>query len=274
MLLLAVLPEALAVVRGHDHDRPVVDPELFQGVEEAPHDRVGGRHLAVVRGAVLAPEGLRRVVGDVRLVDVKQEEERLAGVRADPGLGERRRLVAGPLVVDRLDPGNRVDRILVEVEEHAQSGLGAQNVRGDGGPGRIAALLEEARKAPMGLAVEGEADVVPDTVLGREHAGQHRRVRRERHGARRVRVLEQPCVLREAVEKRGSNLGVPVQRKAVGAQRVDRDQDDRRIRKRAKGALLRARGQEEREQRRRGQACPTHLRHLPNRGYFAAPSAL
>ena len=90
VLVLAVVAEPLAVVGEEDDDRLVVDPFRFQETEEASDDRVGGRDLPVVGPRrVPAPEGLRRIVRRVRLVEMEEREQRLF-----------RRLSGDPLLED------------------------------------------------------------------------------------------------------------------------------------------------------------------------------
>ncbi len=94
-----VLPEALAVVRGDDHDGVRVD-----GAEEVREEIVGVAHLALVVGeralvlvalVVIREErgvGPRGRVGLVHLVGVDEEKGGTAGVGLEPGARLRERL--------------------------------------------------------------------------------------------------------------------------------------------------------------------------------------
>ncbi len=148
-------------------------------------------------------------------------------------------------------------------------GLVAQHVRRDGGARGVPLLLQVEGEVEVVIAVEDEPEVVAHPVLGRQLAREHGGVRGERHRARRVGVLEQPRVFDEGVDERRADLRVAVRRQVVGAQRVDRDQDDGRLRGRRDAPLgPPARDHEEAEQHRGGHA---HRRRNRRR---AAPAAV
>ena len=97
VLLLAVVPEPLPMVGDQEDDRAVVDAVALELPEELPDDAVARRDLAVVGRSVAAPERLGRLVGEVRLVDVQEEKERLRLHALDPGQGTTSGLAAGAL---------------------------------------------------------------------------------------------------------------------------------------------------------------------------------
>src|SRR5207247_6149081 len=85
VLLLAMVPQTLPMVGDEEDDRAVVDAVALELPEELPDDAVARRHLAVVRRSVAAPIGLRRLIGEVRLVDVQEEKERSGLHALGPG---------------------------------------------------------------------------------------------------------------------------------------------------------------------------------------------
>src|SRR5437764_806543 len=81
--------KSFAVIGYDEDDGAIVDAFRFQEREQLADDGVGRGDLAVVRIGIAAAKRLRRLVRDVRLVDVKEIEERFCGMRVDPLLRAR-----------------------------------------------------------------------------------------------------------------------------------------------------------------------------------------
>ena len=215
--------------RQDDDDRPVVDPELLQLLKKAADDRVGRGDLAVVGGAVAGEEGLGRDVRSVRLVDVKQEKERLLGLLGDPLNRPRGRLLSRPLVAGALPSASRADGVVIEVEEGSEPRLVPEDVRRNRGPRHVAVLLQVGRHVADHLAIEEEPGVVADPVLGRERTREKRGMRRKRQGNGRVRIREDPRLAREGVERRRFDLRVAVGGEAIRPECVNGNENDRGV---------------------------------------------
>ncbi len=97
VLLLPVVSEPLPVVGDEKDDGAIVEPLALQAVDELADDGVRRRDLGVVGRPVAGAEGLGRLVGEVRLEEVHEQEERLRLHALDPGQGAPRGLAAGPL---------------------------------------------------------------------------------------------------------------------------------------------------------------------------------
>ncbi len=247
MLVLAVVAKALAVVRKENHDRAVVQSPLLQEPQEPSDDLVGAGDLSVVGERVPASEGLGRLVGRVRLEEVQEREERLVSPPADPLRQKRRRLVAAALDAgERLVDLRRLDGVLVELETARDARRVREHDRRDGAARRVALLREIGRQRRGGRA-EGIPEVVPHAVLRRQQTREDRRMRRQRQGHVGVRVLVQDSVFSESVEVRRLDPPVPVRRKMVRPERVDRDQDDRRAGKNEAGVFPTRRREQPRE---------------------------
>src|SRR6185295_7634239 len=116
VLLLAVIAEPLAVIGKEHDDGPIVETQALELVEEPADDSVRRRDLAVVSVRIAGAERLGRLVRRMRLVEVKQEEERFALARLDPIESEPRGLPSRPLAAAEGLAGAQVDRRLEEVE--------------------------------------------------------------------------------------------------------------------------------------------------------------
>ena len=93
----AVIAQPLAVIATENDERLIVEAARFQFGEEAADDGVGGRDLAIVWIAVLRFERLDRLVGRVRLEEVKKEKEWTGLHTIDPAESHARCFVAAPL---------------------------------------------------------------------------------------------------------------------------------------------------------------------------------
>src|SRR6185295_8000603 len=107
------------------------------------------RDLAVVSVRIAGAERLGRLVRRMRLVEVKQEEERFALARLDPIESEPRGLPSRPLAAAEGLAGAQVDRRLEEVEALGEAGFATQDVARNRRSGRIAGGLEQARQEGM-----------------------------------------------------------------------------------------------------------------------------
>ncbi len=73
----------------HENDQRVfIEPFVFEHREKATHQVVDIGHLTVVAPdavrAILAPIGLRRIIGRVRIVKMDKGKEGLVGLLSDP----------------------------------------------------------------------------------------------------------------------------------------------------------------------------------------------
>ena len=226
---LVVLPEALAVVRNHGHDRVVFvarGPEPFQDASELC---IGERDLAVV-GPVLERRVVRRrrPVGRVRIVEVEPGQEGPPVLVSEPGQGRVHRFV-GRALRGAGGPALGFVEALAEVSNPCWKPKAAgDRVGRDEGPGAIALPLEEGGQGQV-LRAQGEDDVVAHAVHGRVVAGQDGGVRRagERNGGQGVlEARSAPC---EGIEHGGARPRVAIGAEAVRAQGVDRHQENVRM---------------------------------------------
>ena len=81
VIAFAVIAQRLSVVGGHDDDRSIEELPPLEGFQQTPDLRVGEGDLGDIRIRVSRSEGFGRVVGPVRVVEVRPQKE--AGV-ADP----------------------------------------------------------------------------------------------------------------------------------------------------------------------------------------------
>jgi hypothetical protein len=245
MAHLAVLAEGLAVVRGGHDERPAAAG--VPGLEERGEGGVGRRDLAPV--GIVAGKGGRRIVGRVRVEEVRPDEDR-PGLARQPharGLRDRRR---APLREIEVHARGLLHRIVVEVEAAMEAEAAGEGEAAHESRGRVAAGPQRLGQCRHGRP-ERVAAVAPHAVLGRQPSGQDRRVGREGDGSGAEGVLEAEPVASEGVEGRRAGPSVAVAAQAVGAQRVDRH-EQHRGRGRRRGGMPRARGghQQRREHRR------------------------
>ena len=165
----------------------------------------------------------------MRLVEVQEREYFRIGLPIDPA-GERidRRPAIALRVGQEFSVAGHLDRIVEEIEACGDPGLMAKHVRGHRRAGRVAGGFEPRRER-LDARLQRVADVVANAVMGRQLSGEERCVRRQ--GERRVTVdvVEHERGASEPIEFRSRALTVAVERQAIGAQRVDGNQDDRRI---------------------------------------------
>ena len=177
--LLAVVAEALAVVRGQNHQRSIKICTLFQGFAEVADQGVGVGDLALVGApAILRRKRLRRRVGIVRVVEVEPQKERRGLVAlVEPAHGFGDGLIARTLhrTEVRILEFTEIEVVEVAVEtapdppprvEHE----GAHETAGLS-PGGLQRLRDGRR-----LVAEEVADVLPHAVPRRIGAGHDRGV--------------------------------------------------------------------------------------------------
>src|SRR5688572_6834994 len=173
---------------------------------------------------------------------MKKPEEPPFGCRFHPGREDDARLLAVTLGRGRARAGAS-NPVVIEVEPCMDARGSPKDVRGHGGPRRIAELPELCREG-RNLRVEVIPDVVPHTVTRGQRAGEKRRM-----GGQSLRAVgEGPAVEdRLAPERidRGSGAAiVSVGGQPVGAERIDGDDEDRDVTPRGLSALPAA-GQED-----------------------------
>src|SRR5687767_3277030 len=105
MLGLAWSPRSTFVMRQDETERPFVEIQLLQEIENRADACSRGSNLAVVgcRG-VTGPKRLRRIVRSVRLEKVKEEEDRPVLIRLHPVHGDARGVAATALNRSRVEP--------------------------------------------------------------------------------------------------------------------------------------------------------------------------
>jgi hypothetical protein len=214
---LAVLAQALAVVRRHDDHRVVQDPRRPEVVEEALELRVGVRDVTVVQAFGEARAVLRRrKVRNARVVELHPDEER-------PALD----------LVDRLDrvgddelsgPGQAF-RLGVAIEPLLQADVPREDVRPDRRGGRIPLRLQVLRERRRRVK-ELEAAVVPHAVRRRVEAGEDRHMRRKRQWGDGDRLGEDRALARELIDAGCPGEGIAVAPEVVGPGRLQRDEDE------------------------------------------------
>ena len=120
---LAVLPERLPVVRREHHERAAGLPRGQDRLQEGAERGVGRGHLAVVGvPAEARGEGLGRVIGVVRLVEVHPAEEGPPARRLEPPARERHRVGAPSLLELESRPGEGPDEaVVVDLEAAPQA---------------------------------------------------------------------------------------------------------------------------------------------------------
>ncbi len=229
-----MLAEHLPVIAGDDDQRRVVQAQLLQTLDHAPDAVVGVGDLARV-GIAGEPrrKGLRRRVVGVRVVVVQEQEEPLVRVLLQPLQCEAARLLP-PALTDGQLLVRILEAVFVVLEALVESGLGIQDEGADDGARREAAPAENLgqrfARVPQ-LVVE----VVADAVTGRNGAGQHRAVSRQRHRNGGVGVPEDDAFPGDPVDVRGGAAGMAVAAEVVGPAGVDADQQDVADRGRGRG---------------------------------------
>ncbi len=221
-----VLAERFAVVGG-EHEQQIVVPDTARlQVRDDPRERIiDPAHLGVI---ATPPLFLQVVVARrwrmVRIHVVDPDEEAIFGVLVDPaeeiglGGGERNLVLAvhhhlGRFREDRIEPAAEAHLFL---EQHR---VAVERRRREAG---VAEDLGDRRPLRRDAGLVG---VHPH--LAREPAGEERRQRRHRPRCEGRGAIEHDRILRPRIEvRRGRHSAITVHTEPVGAQRVDREQDD------------------------------------------------
>ena len=257
MLLLAVLPEHLAVVADGGHDPPSGIPTR-KAAEEASDLPVDVGDLAgVPAGGGRALPVARRQVRRVRIVVVHPEEIRAAGWELRrPGERGARDEGGVPLRISLLPEPLGDHEVVVDVEPPREAEAAIENARRHERGRAVAASRERFRESRDPRRKRGHAVVANAVGRGLE-TGQDRAVGGQRQRRCRQRVPEAHARLSQGVEvrrQRGAALDPP---DVIRPRRIERDQDDRRRRRRGGG--------EPAEQEERGQADDYGLRPRPKK---------
>jgi hypothetical protein len=115
--------------------------------------------------------------------------------------------------------------IVVHVEPSSEAEADIEREGADERTCPIAARLEHRRQR-FGVCRKSESCVLTDAVMKRVAAGENVGVRRQCDDRRGMRVREADAVRREPVDPRRRDGLVPVRADGVGAQRVDRNQEN------------------------------------------------
>jgi hypothetical protein len=248
-----VIAEPLAVIARHRDDRGRLGAGGMQPDEQPRDLRIDERDLAVVGVAIrLLEERLRRIVGRVRIVEVDPRKERLRrrlGGRQPRkrGLGDD---VAAPLGLEA-GVARRIagHAIVVRIEAARQAEPAIQHIGADEGARAVAGVVEGARERRPHLhhvAVQAHA------VRRRQRAGENRRMRRQRERRGAARLCKADPTRRKRIDRR--RQAAP---HAIGAKRVDRDEEDVGL-ARGRGRRAAARRQQQ------AQATDAETMHTPS----------
>ena len=232
MVRLTVLSQALAVVRGDDDQRRVVQAALAQLVDHAAYQLVRVSHLAGVGVVgILRRERLGRIVRIVRVVEVKPQKEAFPAVGVEKAQRALDDLGTVPLFVERgpLRGILRAEFVVVTVEALVQAPHVVEHERADDGPGAIPVISQHLGEG-RGLVAQVEAAVVAHAVIRRDRAGHQRSVGRKRQRNGGDRVCEPYAVPGERVHPGCPDVRLTVDTEVVRAGRVERDQQDVRSR--------------------------------------------
>ncbi len=231
VFVLAVVPEALAVV-GRDDDEGVQGlARLLQPLEKPSDLRVGVGHLAVVgyRPEALPPGG-RGVVRRVGVEDVDPGEERPVAGGSQP---RQRRVhdrgrAAGAALQAQSPSGRAAEGVVEDVEAPIEPRVAGYRVGPDEPARRVAGLSEQCGQGRVGR-VEGRREVVADPVLVGLPSREDRDVGRACLGYLDDGVLDEDALRGEAVHVRRLGRPVPVGPDAVRPQRVDGHEEEIRL---------------------------------------------
>ena len=226
-----MLAQTLAVIGGQYDEGVVVELSLFELRQELSDDRVRRGDLRFVGATVASLEESRGRVRRVRLVEVEEEKEGPVAEGVDPCECARRRLVARPLGRAKARCGAAGDAlfevVVVEVEAVIETSMTDQREARDCCASGIAGLSEQPGQVGNAFGFEGVAEVVADAVGVRRNTRKEARMGGKSQRNRRVGALEEDTLFGEPIEGRGRDTIVSVGREVVGAQSVDREDDDR-----------------------------------------------
>jgi len=118
-----------------------------------------------------------------------------------------------------------MERIAIDLEALVETPGSVQDIGADKGPGLVA-LNAHGFGQGVDLIGQTKARVVSKAVLSRELAGEQRRVRRQGQGSDGVCLSKEHAAGRQAIDDRGSGLGVAVGTHSIGSQGVDGDEQN------------------------------------------------
>ena len=227
MFLLAVIAEPLAVIRQQHDRRAIVELMGLQILHQPADDLVGVGDLAVVRArtARSAPAArtacaARRDAGTETTRDVPIESSQCSAIDSESPPSRCTWPIDSSGEFGGISPSKKSKPL-------TDAGFLAQHVGRDDAAGGEAALAQHLRQEPF-AGVDGEPHVVADARLERQPAGEDGGVRRQRLRRVRIRALEDDAVRAPDASIAGvRTLGIAVDGQVIGAQRVDRDEDDR-----------------------------------------------
>ena len=169
----AVAAQGLSVIAQDDDDRLLVQPIGVEPGNETSHLRVDKGDLAVIETgrtspAVLRQEGLRRLVGRVRVVEVDPDKEGILLLSLEPGQSGVHDLVGWPLDAGEVEMLVllEIELVVVHVEALVETPSPVEDEGADEGSGLVALRREDLGKRSLRLA-EGRAAVDADPVAGR-----------------------------------------------------------------------------------------------------------
>ena len=224
--LLAVLAEALAVVRREDDERILHRTVLAERRDEPAQGVVGVGHLSgiVVPRVPVAKCGWGGVRG-VGIVQMNESEPSRSLRFPDPG---KRRCedVVGASLRDReiVERARVAVEIVVELEPLVDSKARVERKRSQEGRGAIAHALESFRDGGLSIR-EPIGSVIPDLVRERVPSGKDRCVGRQGDGHVRNGALEHDPAFPQRVGERSFHLS-PVRSEMIRPKGVHADQQN------------------------------------------------
>src|SRR5947208_11291998 len=200
----------------------------LQPRDQAPQFVISVGDFAVVKMvAILSVVRLGWIIRAVRIIEVKPEKE-----WAMSGLLQPVNCVSDAFSCFAIHQAQisfleflRGEGIVIEIKTASQSPTAVEHKRADHSPGRISMLFESLREG-----AELRSERLPGEIL---HAilkwiGSRENDRMRRPGERNLRdgALEENAIAREGIGCRGLHLFCAVATDVVGANGVDRDQND------------------------------------------------
>ncbi len=264
MGLLAMLTQALAMVRDQHDKRVARRARAVERGQQTRHLGVDERDLPVIRTAGMAGAKIfRRIVRRMRIKEVEPEEEGPRALPAQPGESPIDPLVRTAGRMQELVERGIGRRPVVVVGEAAVEPEGAmEDESGDERRGVVAGHGKPLGQGGGRRGGQGHA-VVDHAVVPGFDPGQESPVRRESQRDGGEGVLETNARAGESIDRRGFHLRGAIAAEPVGAQGVDRDEQHVARRRRCGGAAREDPCQQQEESSRDGvpnrpQTCRAH----------------